>query len=178
MLSTGNGGAAFGAVFSQLELQRVLFELLLKKISENTARLLTLQQSRVGMAASAEGNISPRRDPRKVVLLSEERSRSEIRELVDDSRALGVSALELEADFRATANSHIAETRARVVHLVEVAARNRAFCTPELVQQIKISIDKANAEIEQLQHMTEQIRLAAAALLDPVERVLAVIGDV
>lgn len=178
MLSSDSTGAAFGAVFSQLELQRVLFELLIKKISENTARLLTLQRANGAIRLTPDAGLPSGRDYQKVVLLSDERSRSEIRELIADSRALEASALELEADFRATANSHIAETRARVVHLVEVAARNRAFCTPELVHQIKVSIDKANTEIEQLQRMTEHISRAAAALLDPVGRVLAMIGDV
>lgn len=169
MPTSPKGSNATGAVLSQLALQRELFDALIRKISRNALLLLTLQKT------AAEDNASP--DAGKVVFLCKERCRSQINELVDDSRALGAAALELESDFQATANTHIAETRARVVHLVEVASRHSAYCSPELIRQIKLTIDNANAEIEHMRAMTEQIAQAAAALLDPVQQVLAVIGD-
>ena len=174
MPSSSQGGAIPGAVFSQLELQRQLFDSLIKKISSNASLLLALQQT--GRAATTSS--SRARPQSNILFLSNERSCSKIRELIEDSRALGAAALELEADFQSTANAHISETRARVVHLVEVAGRHSAFCSPELIRQIKTTIDNANTEIERMQTMTEQISKAAARLLDPVQQVLAVIKDV
>ncbi|NDP58059.1 MAG: hypothetical protein GZ090_01700 [Oxalobacteraceae bacterium] len=174
MPSSSQGGAIPGAVFSQLALQRQLFDSLIKKISANASLLLALQQTG-GRGKNAPAS-APRQD--KILFLSNERSRHKIRELIEDSRALGAAALELEADFQSTANAHIIETRASVVHLIEVAGRHSAFCSPELIEQIKTTIDNANLEIERMQIMTEQISQAAASLLDPVQQVLAVVQDV
>jgi hypothetical protein len=174
MPSSSRGGASPGAVFSQLELQRQLFDTLIKKISSNASLLLALRQTgnAVGKPSSSVSSQS------KILFLSNERSRNKILELVEDSRALGAAALQLEANFQSTAHAHIAETRARIVHLVEVAGRHSSYCSPELIRQIKMTIDNANTEIERMQAMTEQIRKAAASLLDPVQQVLAVIKDV
>ncbi len=174
MPSSSQGGAIPGAVFSQLELQRQLFDSLIKKISANASLLLALQQT--GGATGKSPLAAPRQD--KILFLSNERSRSKIRELIEDSRALGAAALELEADFQSTARTHIVETRARVVHLIEVAGRHSAYCSPALIRQIKTTIDNANAEIERMQTMTEQISQAAANLLGPVQQVLDVVQDV
>jgi hypothetical protein len=174
MPSFSQGGAIPGAVFSQLELQRQLFDSLIKKISSNASLLLALQQT----GSDARKSSSSVQTPSNILFLSNERSRNKILELIEDSRALGAAALELESDFQSTTHAHIVETRARVVHLVEVAGRHSAFCSPELIRQIKTTIDNANAEIERMQSMTEQISKAAASLLDPVQQVLAVIKDV
>jgi hypothetical protein len=174
MPSSSRGDASPGAVFSQLELQRQLFDSLIKKISSNASLLLALQQT--GNAAGKSCSSVPSQS--KILFLSNERSRNKILELVENSRALGAAALELEANFQLTARTHIVETRARVVHLVEVAGRHSSYCSPELIQQIKMTIDNANTEIERMQAMTEQISKAAASLLDPVQQVLAVIKDV
>ncbi len=174
MPSSSQGGAIPGAVFSQLELQRQLFDSLIKKISANASLLLALQQTGSAIGKSS----SPMPAQSNILFLSNERSRNKILELIEDSRALGAAALELEADFQSTAHAHIVETRTRVVHLVEVAGRHSAFCSPELIRQIKTTIDNANTEIERMQAMTEQISKAAASLLDPVQQVLAVIKDV
>lgn len=173
MSSSGQGGAIPGAVFSQLKLQQQLFDSLIKKISTNASLLIALQQTGGG---SSDSSASPQ--PRNNILfLPNERSRNRIHELIEDSRALGAAALELEADFRSTTDAHIVETRARVVHLVELAGRHSAFCSPDLIGQIKTTIDNANTEIERMQTMTERISKAAASLLDPVQQVLAVIKD-
>lgn len=174
MSSSSQGGAIPVAVFSQLKLQRQLFDSLIKKISSNASLLLALQQT--GSAASkSPSSVEPQSN---ILFLSNELSRNKILELIEDSRALGAAALALEADFQSTARAHIVETRSRVVHLVEVAGRHSAFCSPELIWQIKRTIDNANTEIERMQVMTEQISEAAASLLDPVQQVLAVIADV
>ena len=174
MLSSSQGGAIPGAVFSQLKLQQQLFDSLIKKISTNASLLIALQQTS-GTGSDSSASVQPQSN---ILFLSYERSRDRIHELIEDSRALGTAALDLEADFRSTADAHIVETRARVVHLVEVAGRHSAFCSPDLIQQIKTTIDNANTEIERMQAMTEQISKAAASLLDPVQQVLAVIKDV
>ena len=174
MPSSSRGGASPGAVFSQLELQRQLFDTLIKKISSNASLLLALQQT----GGAARKSSASAQTPSNILFLSNERSRNKILELVEDSRALGAAALELEANFQLTAHAHIVETRARIIHLVEVAGRHSSYCSPELIRQSKMTVDNANTEIERLQAMTEQINKAAASLLDPVQQVLAVIKDV
>ncbi|MFT5534201.1 MAG: hypothetical protein ACI8WM_001918 [Burkholderiaceae bacterium] len=174
MPSSSQDGAIPGAVFSQLKLQQQLFDSLVNKISSNASLLLALQQT----SCAASTPLVTMRLQSNILFLSNERSRNKVRELIEDSRALGAAALELEADFQSIAHKHIVETRARVVHLIEVAGRHSVFCSPELISQIKTTIDNANAEIERMQMMTEQISRAAASLLDPVQRVLTVIQDV
>ena len=72
MPSSSRGGASPGAVFSQLELQRQLFDTLIKKISSNASLLLALRQTgnAVGKPSSSVSSQS------KILFLSNERSRN------------------------------------------------------------------------------------------------------
>jgi hypothetical protein len=170
MTTAFSGGSDMpGAIFSQLELQHALFQSLLQKILSNKLSLMTI------LSPSAGGPVGYVKSPSEtnVLRITNARARAEIRTLVADSRALSILAVELESDFILAANAHIVQTSSRVVHLVEVASRNAAFCSADVVVRIQTSIDNANAEIARVAELIRQIGAAADTVRDVAGKIIA-----
>lgn len=164
-----SGGDMPGAIFSQLELQHALFQSLVQKVRNNKLSLMAI------LLPSSNGPAGQfaRTPETNVLRIANARVRAEIRAIVADSRALSILAIELESDFILAANAHIVQTSNRVVHLVDVASRNAAFCSADVVARIKISIDNANVEISRVAELIRQIGAAADTVRDLTAKIVA-----